>query len=345
MILYVIIIFVAILVGMAISVYAFGTGGKRKKIFQDIYFSVEDCDGVGVLYTKTGEYSAIMKIENPVQKYSANIDSYYEFTRLMSALAQTLGEGYAIHKQDVFVRKPFRDESGNNHEFLSESYFKYFTGRMYTDSETYLIITQENKKSRLMSFDSKKWRDFLVKIRKAYDQMKDSGVPARFLGKEEARVYVDRYFSMNFADKTVSMTNFKVDDETISMGDRRCKIYSLIDVDVTNLPSVIRPYTSIEVNNVSMPVDLLSLVDSIPGVESVVYNQMLFMPNQKRELGLLDKKKNRHASMPNPSNLIAVEDIKKVQDIIARENKQLLYTHYNITQVSDLDFKPFEHTL
>ena len=24
---------------MAISVYAFGTGGKRKKIFQDIYFS------------------------------------------------------------------------------------------------------------------------------------------------------------------------------------------------------------------------------------------------------------------------------------------------------------------
>lgn len=178
MILYVIIIFVAILVGMAISVYAFGTGGKRKKIFQDIYFSVEDCDGVGVLYTKTGEYSAIMKIENPVQKYSANIDSYYEFTRLMSALAQTLGEGYAIHKQDVFVRKPFRDESGNNHEFLSESYFKYFTGRMYTDSETYLIITQENKKSRLMSFDSKKWRDFLVKIRKAYDQMKDSGVPA-----------------------------------------------------------------------------------------------------------------------------------------------------------------------
>ena len=330
MILYVIIIFVAILVGMAISVYAFGTGGKRKKIFQDIYFSVEDCDGVGVLYTKTGEYSAIMKIENPVQKYSANIDSYYEFTRLMSALAQTLGEGYAIHKQDVFVRKPFRDESGNNHEFLSESYFKYFTGRMYTDSETYLIITQENKKSRLMSFDSKKWRDFLVKIRKAYDQMKDSGVPARFLGKEEARIYVDRYFSMNFADKTVSMTNFKVDDETISMGDRRCKIYSLIDVDVTNLPSVIRPYTSIEVNNVSMPVDLLSLVDSIPGVESVVYNQMLFMPNQKRELGLLDKKKNRHASMPNPSNLIAVEDIKKVQDIIARENKQLLYTHYNI---------------
>ena len=37
------------------QVYAFGTGGKRKRIFQDIYFSVEETNGVGVLYTKTTE--------------------------------------------------------------------------------------------------------------------------------------------------------------------------------------------------------------------------------------------------------------------------------------------------
>ena len=330
MILYVIIVFTAILIGMAVSVYAFGTGGKRKKVFQDIYFSIEDVDGIGVLYTKTGEYSAILKMENPVQKYSANIDSYYEFTHLMTALAQTLGEGYAIHKQDVFVKKQFRDETSDNHEFLSESYFRYFTGRSYTDSQTYLIITQENKKSRLFSFDSKKWRDFLVKIRKVKDQLKDSGVDSSYLGGEAAREYVDRYFSMNFRDRIVSMTNFKVDDETISMGDRRCKIYSLVDVDCINTPSIVRPYTNIEVNNVSMPVDLVSLVDNMPTADVVVYNQMFFIPNQKRELSLLDKKKNRHASMPNPSNLIAVEDIKKVQDVIARENKQLVYAHFNL---------------
>ena len=101
MTLYIILIFSAICVGMAISVKAFGTGGKRKRIFQDIYFTVEDVDGIGVLYTKTGEYSAVLRMENPVQKYSANIDSYYEFTSLLTAVAQTLGEGYAIHKQDV----------------------------------------------------------------------------------------------------------------------------------------------------------------------------------------------------------------------------------------------------
>ena len=249
---------------------------------------------------------------------------------MFTALAQTLGEGYAIHKQDIFVRKQFASEPTDGQEFLSSSYFRYFKGRPYTDSLCYLTITQEAKKSRLFSFDSKKWRDFLVKIRKVHDQLRDGGVQARFLNKAEASEYVDRYFAMNFKDRTVSMTNFKADDETVSMGDKRCKVYSLVDVDCAALPSQIRPYTNIEVNNTEMPVDLVSVVDSIPNAETVVYNQIIFLPNQKRELSLLDKKKNRHASIPNPNNQMAVEDIKRVQEVIARESKQLVYTHFNM---------------
>lgn len=330
MTLYIILFFIALCTGMALSVYMFGTGGKRKHIFQNIYFSVEDTDGVGVLYTKTGEYSAVLKIENPVQKYSADIDSYYDFTHLFSALAQTLGEGYALHKQDIFVRKQFANEPEHNQEFLSASYFRYFNGRPYTDSLCYLTITQEAKKSRLFSYDSKKWRDFLVKIYKVRDLLRDSGVQVKFLNKAEVSEYVDRYFAMNFKDRMVSMTNVKADDETVSMGDKRCKVYSLVDVDCAALPSLIRPYTNIEVNNTEMPVDLVSVVDNIPNAETVVYNQIIFLPSQKRELALLDKKKNRHASIPNPSNQMAVEDIKKVQDVIARESKLLVYTHFNM---------------
>lgn len=276
---------------MTISVYAFGTGGKRKRIFQDIYFTVEDVNGIGVIYTKTGEYSAILKMENPVEKYSANTDGYYEFTHLFSALAQTLGEGYAIHKQDIFVRKQFETDRKECQEFLSESYFRYFKGRNYTDSTCYLTITQESKKSRLFSYDNKKWRDFLVKIRKVHDQLHDAGLQVSFLNKTEANRYVDRFFSMDFKNSTITMSNIKADDETLSMGDKRCKVYSLVDVDCVNLPSLIRPYMKMEVNNSEMPVDLLSAIDSIPEAETVVYNQIIFMPNQKRELALLDKKK------------------------------------------------------
>ena len=50
---------------------------------------------------------------------------------------------------------------------------------------------------------------------------------------------------------------------------------------------------------------------------------------------MLDKKKNRHASIPNPSNEMAVEDIKRVQETVARESKQLVYTHYNLVVCCD----------
>ncbi len=337
MALYIILLFAALCAGMALSVCAFGTGGKRKHIFRDIYFSVEDTDGIGVLYTKTGEYSAVLKIENPVQKYCADIDSYYEFTQLFTALAQTLGEGYALHKQDIFVRRRFAEETGGDREFLSEAYFRYFEGRPYTDSMCYLTVTQEAKKSRLFSYDGKKWRDFLVKIRKVHDQLRDGGVQARFLNKAEASEYVDRYFAMDFKNRIVSMTNFRADEDTVSMGGKRCKVYSLVDVDYAALPSLIRPYTNIEVNNTEMPVDLVSVIDNIPNADTVVYNQVIFLPNQKREMSLLDKKKNRHASIPNPNNQMAVEDISRVQEVIARESKQLVYTHFNMMVAVDAD--------
>ena len=114
---YVILFFVAILTGMAISVAAFGTGGKRSKVFEDIYFSVEDIyfsvedvDGVGIIYTKTGDYSALMEIRNPVQKYSADTDSYYEYSQLFTKICQSLGEGYILQKQDIFIRKSFNGQ-------------------------------------------------------------------------------------------------------------------------------------------------------------------------------------------------------------------------------------------
>ena len=331
--------FILFLAGMAVSVYAFGTGGKRANTFKDIYFSIEDVDGVGVLYTKTGEYSAILKMENPVQKYSADTDCYYDFTNLMTAVVQTLGEGYALHKQDVFVRKSFDGRAlqvSDSGKFLSNAYFRFFNGRPYIEGCTYLVITQESKKSALLSYDNSKWRDFLVKIRKVADQLHDGGIKsAEFLNVQQAREYADRFFALNFRDAHFSMTNFKVDSEAIHMGTRQCKVYSLLDVDSVGLPGVLRPYVDMTVNNAVMPVDLMSEIDHIPDVDTVIYNQIIFLPNQKRELALLDKKKNRHASIPNPSNQMAVEDIKQVQEVIAREGKQLVYAHYNLIVAMD----------
>jgi len=327
---YVIIVILCICLGMFISVTAFGTGSKKAKVFKEIYFSVEEDSGTGIVYTKTGDYSVILKLENPVQKNSADIDSYYDFQNIITSLLQSLGEGYAIHKQDVFVRKSYNYRDPDNQGYLAQTFFDYYQGRQYTDCITYITITQNNKKSSLFSYDSRRWKDFVTKTRKIKDQLEDRGISSTFLDKEELNKFVDRFYTQNFADKNFSFSNFKIDDQTIGMGQKKTKIYSLVDVDQIILPSQIKPYTNIEINNTIMPVDLMSIIDNIPGAINVVYNQIIYIPNQKQELNKLAKKKNRHSSLPNPSNLIAVEDIKAVEDKVARDNQQLVYAHFNL---------------
>lgn len=350
----VILVFVSILSGMALSIWAFGTGSKRAKIFEDIYFSVEDVENKGIIYTKKGDYSAVLEMENPIKKYSADTDSYYDFTTLMASVIQVLGEGYALHKQDVFVRKNFdmsrvaaKKKKGSKKAFLSEAYFRFFNGREYTEATTYLVITQKGKKGGINTYDNSKWRDFLVKIQKVFDRLKSGEVNCRFLTAAECKEYADRFFAFDFKNKNISMTDFKVDSEKIGMGNKQIKVYSLLDVDSIGLPGNIRPYTDVSVNNAVISQDLLADIDHVPGVDSIVYNQVIFLPNQKREMMKLDKKKNRHASIPNPNNQIAVEDINAVQNELARNGKILVYAHYNliVQTSSDYDFQKVTNSL
>lgn len=350
----VILVFVSILSGMALSVWAFGTGSKRAKIFEDIYFSVEDVENKGIIYTKKGDYSAVLEMENPIKKYSADTDSYYDFTTLMASVIQVLGEGYALHKQDVFVRKNFdmsrvaaKKKKGSKKAFLSEAYFRFFNGREYTEATTYLVITQKGKKGGIHTYDNSKWRDFLVKIQKVSDRLKSGEINCRFLTAAECKEYADRFFAFDFKNKNISMTDFKVDSEKIGMGNKQIKVYSLLDVDSIGLPGNIRPYTDVSVNNAVISQDLLADIDHVPGVDSIVYNQVIFLPNQKREMMKLDKKKNRHASIPNPNNQIAVEDINAVQNELARNGKILVYAHYNliVQTSSDYDFQKVTNSI
>ena len=339
----VILVFASVLLGMFISIKAFGTGGKRAKVFENIYFSFEDVNDIGVIYTKKGDYSTILKMDNPVRKYSADTDGYYEFTSLMASVLQVLGEGYAIHKQDVFVRKKFNisNIAGKNNDdkkcFLSDAYFKFFNGRPYVESQTYLTITQKGRNGGLKTYDADKWRDFQVKIQKVHDRLKSENVNCRFLSGKECQEYTERFFAVDFKNEVLSMTDFNVESEKICIGDEQLKVYSLLDVDDPGLPGTLHPYADINVNNTVMPQDLLSDLSTLPDVDTIIYNQIIFLPNQKREIAKLEKKKNRHASIPNPNNQIAVEDINDVLNEVARNGKQFVYAHYNLIVKTSAD--------
>ena len=84
---------------------------QKRKQFDGLFAQLQDVlDSQGkklntVLFSKTGECSVIFEMENPVQQWCTDAQQYAAFQDVLANIVQTLGESYAIQKQDVFSRQ------------------------------------------------------------------------------------------------------------------------------------------------------------------------------------------------------------------------------------------------
>ncbi len=310
---------------------------SKKRIFDGLYAQLEETDGNVVLFSAKGEPSVIFEMTNPVQQLCTNAEQYMLFQDVLSNIVQTLGEGYALQKQDVLCKQSYRHDVPEDAEFLTRSYFKYFEGREFTEIRTYLIITQEAQRSQFVQYDPKKWLDFHSKVSKVNDILTEKGIRHRKLTKPEVNEYCHRFMAFQFRHGPFSMTNFKASDEYLKIGDRVIRSYPLVDIDEINLPSVIKPYTQMSVNGYGIATDLLSFLTSVPFSDCVVFNQVVQIPNQRKLLRKLQAKAKRHGSMPDPSNKIAKADIEEVLNRLAVDTSLLVNTNFNILVSSPAD--------
>ena len=283
-----------------------------------------------VLFSEKGDCSVIIGIENPVQQYCTDPEQYMVFTDVLNNIVQTLGEGYALQKQDIFCKQLYHHELTEDMTYLMESYFRHFEGRPFTEIQTYIIITQEAVKSTFVKYDPKMWAEFHVKVSKVVDILKERNIKYHKLSRDEVDEYLHRFMAFQFRKGAFPMRNFKSTDEYLNLGDHVVKSVNLVDVDVINLPTYMRPYLSVPVNGFDIATDLLGFLSSIPDADCVVYNQVLQIPAQRKLLRKLQGKSKRHGSMPDPSNKIAKADIDAVLDLIAKESKLLVNTNFNI---------------
>lgn len=302
----------------------------QKKIFDGLFAQLEETGGNVVLFSAKGNPSVIFEMTNPVQQLCTDADQYSRFHDVLTNIVQTLGEGYALQKQDILCKQSFRHEVPEDAEFLTRSYFRYFEGREFTEIRTYLIITQEAQHSQFVQYDPKKWIDFNTKISKVDDILIEKGISHRKLSKPEVSEYCHRFMAFHFRHDTFSMTNFKTSDEYLKIGDRVVRSFPLVDIDEINLPSVIKPYTQMNVNGYGIATDLLSFLTSVPFTDCVVFNQVVQIPNQRKLLRKLQGKAKRHGSMPDPSNKIAKADIEEVLNRLAVDSSLLVNTNFNI---------------
>ena len=308
----------------------------KKRPFDRLFAQLQDInDERGnllntVLWSKQGDCSVILEIKNPVPRFSTDAELYMQFCDVLSNIVQTLGEGYALQKQDIFCKKGYQHDIPPEMELLSQSYFRYFEGREYTDIRTFLIITQEASKNMFVKYDPKKWLDFHTKVKKVCDILSDKNIWYYKLNKNDVSDYLHRFMTINFRDGAFSVNNFKASDEYLTIGDRAVRSFSLVDVDVIDMPTVVKPYLPVPVNGYRIATDLFGFLTNVPFADCVIYNQVIQIPAQQKLKRKLESKSKRHGSMPDPSNKIAKADIDAVLDMLAADNKLLVNTNFNV---------------
>lgn len=303
---------------------------ENKKVFDGIYAQLEETDGNVVLFDAKGSPSVIFEMTNPVLRLCTDSERYMVFQDVLANIVQTLGEGYALQKQDIFCRQRYHRDVPEDAEFLTRSYFNYFEGREFTEITTYLIVTQEAQRGQFVQYDPKKWLDFHSKVAKVDDILTEKGISHRKLTKPEVNEYLHRFMAFHFQHGPFSMTNFKASDEYLRTGNRIIRSYPLVDIDEINLPSVVKPYAEMSVNGYPVATDVFSFLAEVPHADCVVFNQVVQIPGQRKLLRKLQGKAKRHGSMPDPSNKIAKADIEEVLNILAVDSSLLVNTNFNI---------------
>ena len=301
---------------------------RKHQVFKLPYIGVQPGDP-DMLIGEGGECSVVIRMLNPVTRFSAAGGAYDDFHRLMNNIVKIVGDGYLLQKLDVLTKAVYPLKTSG--EYLQRKYFEHFAGREYVKVDTYLILTLQVKKGAFYVFDQKALRDFKQLIGKVLDLLHAAKTSPEVLKEGAINLLVMQLLAMDFSGK-LTLNNYKPDDNGIGMGERSLRSINLVNIDEIELPPEVA--THIELNDKEalrgFPVDFLSFLFNVPDFEVIVFNQVIEIPSQVGALRKLEAKKKKHSGIPDPANDLCVEDIDLLLNDVARESQLLVNCHFNI---------------
>lgn len=296
-----------------------------KQTFKLPYAGIDN----GLLIGANGEISVVIKISNPVVRYSASSPAYEESHQLMINIVKILGDGYLLQKQDVISRGVYPSKKAD--EYLRQKYNDHFKGRSFLNVDTYLTITRQVKKGAFYIYNAKGLRDFRQATGKVMDVLSAGKTMPRLLDEKAVNLLVMQILAMDFSGK-VALNNITPTETELKMGTKSVRSISLINVDNIDLPLEVSSHIELNEKDTlrGFPVDFLSFLFKVPEFEAILFNQVIEIPSQTMTLSKLEQKKKRHSGIPDPANQICVADIDLLLNDVARENQLLVNCHFNI---------------
>lgn len=158
-----------------------------------------------------------------------------------------------VHKQDVFSVERYGVEATEG-SFLSDSYWKHFSGREYLKHRSFLYVTLSSKesatgystssalcKNKLIPkkmLDEGRINEFRESIDKLKQVLHEAGISIRplseseIIGDEAKFGIVEQYMALDFSGETMVLKDLHVEDGTLMVGDKFVSCFSIADLEV-----------------------------------------------------------------------------------------------------------------
>lgn len=197
-----------------------------KQVFNIPYIGVDHFANTDILVGSGGECSVIIKITNPVTRFSAATATYDEFHALINNIVKVMGDGYLLQKSDILSKEkyPLKESS----EYLQQKYNSHFAGREYLKITTYITLTRQVRKGALYVFDKKALRDFIQQLDKVMDILIASKTEPAILKEKAINLLVMQFLAMDFSTDHIVLNNLAPNDTEIRMGERSIRSIPLI---------------------------------------------------------------------------------------------------------------------
>ena len=169
---------------------------------------------------------------------------------------------------------------------------------------------------------------------KAFMLLEQYELQPQFLREKDFEFFISGTLSMNFS-KVPVLDNIKANKEYLEVGSQFTKVLAFVDLENIELPNEIEPYSVLGGSGSASEtvVDNFTFLNELEDCNTVIYNQVIAIPNQSKQLRELEKKKRKHegATQNSPSNMIVANEIDDLITSIARHGFLIVDAHYSIT--------------
>jgi type IV secretory pathway VirB4 component len=290
--------------------------------------------GYDVVIGEYGNPIIAIQIKNVVTQYSADRELYLKYHAVLLNIISIVGEGHIVQKLDIFDKKIYHAEP--HEEYLQQTYSDHFEGRIFKTIDSILVLTHridQSKKKNQYKYSEKRYKELRDKAEKVFMLLNDHGFEPRFFSEKDFEYYISSTLSMNFGRSTKALDNIRSLDSNLQIGNSYVKAISLVDVENIELPNDIYPYTTLGGNGATKntAVDNFSFLNDLELYNTIIYNQVIVIPEQTERVKFLSNKKNRHEGFQNePLNRICAEEIGLLLDNIAKDGQLIVDAHYSL---------------